>query len=176
MNRFGQVGIALGALGGVLTFMGLFPGVTGVDPTTGIGVVQVLLILFGYALLIFGTMIYLKVTFYLRVPSNLIQQIGIRLAMTGLLFASLAGMADIFGFGSHSRTETGDILLGALQAFGIIASFMVSSFGVLMYALAGYKEMRIDPQFDPNATQPHQKVQLPIPLPAKENKPDAPHA
>jgi hypothetical protein len=189
MNRFGQVGIALAALGGVLALMGLFPGMTGVNPTTGIGVVQVLLILTGYALLVTGTLIYLKVTFYLRVPSNLGQQIGIRLALTGLLFAALAGLADIFGFGSHSRTETGDIFLGGLQAFGIIASFMVSSFGVLMYALAGYREMRIDPSLDPDATRPHPKVQLPTPpkeaaaidepakeIPITEEPPNAPHA
>jgi hypothetical protein len=175
MNRFGQVGIAVAALGGVLSFMGLFPGVTGVDPTTGIGVVQVLLILVGYGLLIFGTMIYLKVTFYLQVPSNLGQQIGIRLAMTGLLFAALCGMADIFGFGSHNRTETGDIFLGALQAFGIIACFMLSSAGVILYALSGYREMHLALPFDPHATQPHQKVNIPLPVP-KEKEPNAPHA
>ena len=32
MPRVAQFGIALGALGAVLTFMGLFPGVTGLKP------------------------------------------------------------------------------------------------------------------------------------------------
>jgi len=137
MERFAQVGIAIGALGVVIALMGLFPGITGVDPTIGIGIVQVLMVLVGYALLIFGAIIYVKFTFYLGVPSTLWQQIGTRLALTGLLFASLAGLADILGFGSHIRIEGNDIFLGELQAFGILASFAISSVGVLLYAVAG---------------------------------------
>lgn len=137
MARFGLVGIALGALGIVLALMGLFPGVTGVEPTIGIGIVQVLLLLVGYGLLILGALIYVKFTFYLDVPPNLTQQVGIRLALTGLLFAALAGLADILGFGSHLRTQASDIFLGELQAFGILASFTLSSIGVLLYAVAG---------------------------------------
>lgn len=137
MERFAQVGIAIGALGVVITLMGLFPGVTGVEPTVGIGIVQVLMVLVGYALLIFGALIYVKFSFYLGVPSTLTQQIGTRLALTGLLFASLAGLADILGFGSHIRIEGNDIFLGELQAFGVLASFAISSVGVLIYAVAG---------------------------------------
>lgn len=157
MSRFGQVGIALGALGAVLVLMGWFPGVIGVEPTVGIGVVQVFMVLIGYALLIFGAVIYIKFTFYLGIRVNLIQQIGLRLAMTGLLLAAMAGLADIFGFGSHLRTENSDIFFGGLQAVGIIASFVVSSLGVVIYALAGYRQMRVDPpsQQDDTSHVPH---------------------
>ncbi len=144
MTRFGQVGIALGALGIVLLLMGLFPGLIGVEPTLGIGVIQVFMLLIGYALLIFGAIIYVRYTFYLGVQINLLQQIGLRLAITGLLLAALAGLADIFGFGSHLRTETGDIFFGNVQAVGIITCFGISSLGVFVYALAGYRQMRID--------------------------------
>lgn len=137
MTRFAQVGIAIGALGVVLALMGLFPGMTGVEPTAGIGIVQVSMLLIGYALLTIGAIIYVKFTFYLQVSANLWQQIGIRLAMTGLLFASLAGMADILGFGSHVRGEGGDIFFGQWQAVGLLASFGLSSLGVLLYALVG---------------------------------------
>ena len=51
MWRFAQVGIALGALGAMISFMGLFPGVTGAVPTVGIGLVQVSMVLVGYTLL-----------------------------------------------------------------------------------------------------------------------------
>ena len=98
MWRFSQVGIALGALGGMICFMGLFPGVTGAVPTVGIGLVQVMMVLIGYTLLILGALTYLKFTFFLDVSANLIQNIGTRLALTGILFATLAGMADILGF------------------------------------------------------------------------------
>lgn len=154
MNRFGQVGIALGALGSIIAFMGLFPGVTGVPATPGIGIVQVIMLLVGYGLLLAGAIIYAKFTFYFNQPSTLAQQIGIRLALTGLLFAAIAGLADIVGFGSHLRTDTTDIFLGQLQAFGVLGFLGFSSVGVLIYAIFGephiYEEPLIPPVDDPD--------------------------
>lgn len=137
MPRIAQFGIALGALGTVLTFMGLFPGVTGLSPARGIGIVQIFTILFGFMLLIMGALIYAKFTFYVGRPANLAQQIGIRLAMTGLLFAAMAGMADIVGFGSHGNSAASPPLFGFLQAMGIIGSFIMAALGVLLYAVSG---------------------------------------
>jgi hypothetical protein len=166
MSRFGQVGIALGALGAVLTFMGLFPGVTGLAPTIGIGVVQVFLILIGYSLLLLGAYVYVKFTFYAGVRGNLIQQIGNRLAATGVLFASLCGLADIFGFGSHNRTAITDIFLGQLQAFGVIASFFVASSGILIFAIAGWRQMRLEAPPDEADSS-----EIPIPASATQTQP-----
>ena len=143
MSRFGQVGIALGALGIMTALMGLFPTMTGVEETAGIGIAQIIFLLVGNAMLLFGAIIYAKYTFYLGVPSNLVQQIGIRLALTGLLFAALSALSDILGFGSHVRSETGDIYLGLLQMGGVLASFAVSSFGVIMYAVAGLRTLHL---------------------------------
>ena len=64
-----------------------------------------------------------KVTFYIGVKSTLLQQIGVRLMLTGLLFAAIAGLADILGFGSHIRDDISDIFFGSLQGIGIIACF-----------------------------------------------------
>ncbi len=136
MARVAQFGIALGTLGIMLALMGLFPGVTGIAPTYGIGIIQIFAILTGFGLLIIGGLIYVKFTFYASKPANLAQQIGVRLALTGLVFAGLAGLADVVGFGSHGGPG-GDILLGPLQATGLIGSFVVASIGVLIYALAG---------------------------------------
>ncbi len=137
MPRVAQFGIALGVLGIVLTLMGLFPGMTGIEPAAGIGITQVSAILIGFLLLILGALIYVKFTFYVLKPANLAQQIGVRLAMTGLLFAAMAGYADILGFGSHERGAGGDIFFGGLQAAGIIGSFVVASIGVIIYAVTG---------------------------------------
>ena len=145
MWRFAQVGIALGALGAMICFMGLFPGVTGAAPTAGIGLVQVVMVLIGYTLLILGGITYLKFTFFLAVPANLVQQIGTRLALTGILFATLSGMADILGFGTHIRDDTGELYFGQLQMIGILASFVLSSLGVLIYVLAGANVARLAP-------------------------------
>jgi hypothetical protein len=148
MSRFGQVGIALSALGIVIALMGLFPGMTGVEATLGIGVVQVFMLLFGYGLLVFGAIIYAKFTFFLERASTLGQQIGIRLALTGLLFAALSGLADILGFGSHVRSDTGDIFFGFWQAFGLLTSLAMSSFGVLIYVIAGNPRLSEASQID----------------------------
>ncbi|NWG18633.1 MAG: hypothetical protein HXY41_18590 [Chloroflexi bacterium] len=137
MPRVAQFGIALGALGIVLTLMGLFPGVTGIEPQIGIGILQVTTILVGFLLLIAGALIYVKFTFYVLRQANLAQQIGVRLSLTGLLFAAMAGYADILGFGSHLRESASDIYFGWLQAVGIIGGFAMAAIGVLIYAVAG---------------------------------------
>lgn len=137
MRRFGQVGIAISTLGVVLALMGLFPQLTGFNPTPGIGLVQVLMLLVGQTLLMQGAIIYIKTTFYWGVTITLVQSVGLRLCYTGILFASLAGLADILGFGSHPRSVAIDLYLGPLQALGIILSFVVSAFGVLLYAIGG---------------------------------------
>jgi uncharacterized membrane protein len=137
MPRVAQFGIALGALGIVLAFMGLFPGVTGIEPARGIGVVQIFTILVGFTLLMLGALIYVKFTFYAFKSANLAQQIGVRLAMTGLLFAAMAGFADVLGFGSNIRPQSADAVLGPLQALGVIGGLLIASIGVLLYAVSG---------------------------------------
>lgn len=140
MARIAQLGIALGALGMMLTIMGLFPGITGIDPTPSIGIVQIMAILTGFTLVIFGALLYVKFTFYPNTPSNLAQQVGTRLALTGLVFAALSGLADISGFGSHTRSLAVDVFLGPLQAVGVIGNFILSAIGVLIYAMTGTPE------------------------------------
>lgn len=136
MARLAQFGIAIAALGIVLAFMGLYPGVTGIDPAEGVGIVQIFIALSGFTLLILGALIYVKYTFYADSESTLAQQIGVRLALTGLMLSSLVGFADTLGFGSHLRGE-GEPFFGWLQAIGLIGGFVIASVGVLIYALTG---------------------------------------
>lgn len=137
MIGIAQFGIAIAALGIVLALMGLFPGVTGIQPAAGVGVVQFVMILIGFTLLDLGALIYVKFTLYVGRGANLTQQIGVRLALTGLVLAGLIGMADFLGFGSHVRSETGDVYFGQFQALGLIGSLLVSALGVLIYAVMG---------------------------------------
>lgn len=137
MTRIAQPAIALVALGVILTLMGLFPGVTGLQSTVSIGIVQLTAMLIGFSLMIFGALLYVKFTFYPTTPSNLLQQIGTRLALTGLLFAALSGLADILGFGSHTAAATVDAFIGPLQAVGVVGSFVLAAMGVLLYAMSG---------------------------------------
>jgi hypothetical protein len=140
--RIAQFGIAVGVLGVMLAFMGLFPGVTGIDETGGFGPLQIFTILGGFSLLIIGALIYVKFTFYLERPATLAQQIGVRLALTGLIFTGMAGLADILGFGSNPPGPNSDIYLGPWQAIGMVGSLLISSVGVLIYAMAGSSETK----------------------------------
>lgn len=137
MIGIAQFGIALGALGIVMALMGLFPGVTGIQIASGVGVVQFAAIIIGFALLDIGALIYVKFTFYVGRPANLAQQIGVRLTLTGLVIGGLTGMADFLGFGSHVRDASGDVFFGQLQAVGLLGSLLLSALGVALYALTG---------------------------------------
>jgi hypothetical protein len=137
MHRVAQFGITLGALGVVLTLMGLFPGMTGLRPASGIGPMQIFAILGGFTLLIVGALIYVKFTFYPFQAANLVQQIGYRLGFTGILFAYTTGMADILGFGSHQLSEPSGVVFGTLQAIGVMGGFLIAAFGVMLYAVMG---------------------------------------
>lgn len=140
MNNSGgipQFGIALGALGIVLAFLGLFPDVTGIPTGQGLGVVQFVAIIIGFSLLMFGAIMYVKWTFYLGVQPNLIQAIGLRLAMTGIVFSGIAGFADFLGFGSHNLVLASEGLLGPIQALGVLGGFFIAALGVMIYAATG---------------------------------------
>lgn len=140
MSRISQIGIALGMLGAMIMLMGLFPGITGVSPTSGVGIVQIFVVLMGFTLLIFGALVYVKFAFYASDPSTLMQQIGTRLALTGLVLAGIAALADALGFGSHGAQFTEFEFLGPVQGAGILGSFMLSCIGVLVYAIGGNLE------------------------------------
>lgn len=137
MIGIAQFGIVLAAFGVVLALMGLFPGVTGIQLAFGVGIVQFVSILLGFALLDLGALIYIKFSFYVGRPANLGQQIGVRLMLTGLVLAGLTGMADFLGFGSHLRSPGTDIFFGQLQALGLLGSLLISALGVMIYAVIG---------------------------------------
>lgn len=137
MARVAQIGIAVGALGAVLTLMSLFPGVTGLDPTPGMGIIQIFGVLIGLHLLILGALFYVKFAFFHNRSATLMQQIGIRLALTGLVLGTMASLADPLGFGSHGASAGTDDLFGELQAASIIGSYFMACIGVLVYAITG---------------------------------------
>jgi hypothetical protein len=132
-----QAGIALGTLGAVIALMGMFPGVTGLDITRGIGVIQIVMILAGFTLLICGALLYVQGAFYPGIKHNLAQQIAVRLSATGMVFCAIAGLGDLLGFGSHPPILTDGPFLGYWQALGVIGGFAVASFGVILFALTG---------------------------------------
>jgi hypothetical protein len=132
-----QLSILIGTLGMVTCFMGLYPGITGAEPQSGIGVLQIMTILVGMAFIIVGALLFVKVNFYSATAPNLAQQIALRLCFTGLLIAAAVGFADLLGYGSHPPDDDAVPVLGAYQAAGMVFGYFVSAVGVLLYALAG---------------------------------------
>lgn len=137
MVRATQLGVALGVLGFVLALMGLFPGVTGITPGRGVGAVQFLVVWAGFFLLILGAIVYVKYAFYANDTSNLSQQVGIRLAWTGLILTGMSGLADFLGFGSQIPSVDIAPIFGELQLLGVMGGFLMSALGVLLYAVSG---------------------------------------
>jgi hypothetical protein len=136
-----QLGIALGLLGIVITLVGAFPGVVAITPTPGFGIGQILLVLVGFTLLVLGAMIYVKFAFYAFQALTLLQQVGTRLAYTGLTFAALVALADVLGFGSNLRARGEDVLFGPLQLTGIMIWFGIAALGVVIFAVGGEPEI-----------------------------------
>jgi hypothetical protein len=145
MEKYSQISITLGALGIVITLVGLFPGIVGLETVEGVGVLQVLVILLGFSVLFTGAYLFARRVFYPGRPNTLAQDIGTRLTMTGLLIAAAAGLADVLGFGSHGSSEGTRPLLGRLQAIVFVGGILLASSGVIIFAVFGpSQEKRTD--------------------------------
>ncbi len=136
-HKFAQLGIIVALLGGVITFIGLFPSVVSLEASAGVGVLQVLAILAGFSILISGVYIFAQATYYPNRRHNLAQKIGVRLSMTGIVLATAIGLADVLGFGSNSPLIGQRPTLGPWQTGGMIGSFIIASLGVLIFVLLG---------------------------------------
>jgi hypothetical protein len=137
MEKYSQISITLGAIGIVITMVGLFPGIIGLETVEGVGVLQVLVILLGFSILFIGAYLFARQVFYPGQPTTLAQDIGTRLTMTGLLIAAAAGLADVLGFGSHGTAENTRPLLGRLQAAVFVGAILLASLGVIIFAVFG---------------------------------------
>jgi len=72
----------------------------GLDRSPIIGFVQIAVFLVGLAIICIGGYISLT-SLWREQPTSIAADIGLRLVATGYVIAVFAGMADIFGFGSH---------------------------------------------------------------------------
>src|SRR5258708_7493202 len=141
MAKLSQIGIAIVFLGVVITAIGLFPGVIGLEQSPGIGIVQTLVIVAGSTILILGALLFVQSAYYAGVKHNLAQQIGFRLSLTGLVLAIAAGLADLLGYGSHPPGVEGQRpFLGNWQALGFLGRVAIASLVLLIGALMGPKE------------------------------------
>lgn len=134
MTRFAQLGVFFAVLGGVVLFLGMFPQSIDANLSPDIGPVQLLIMLVGLALLVFGAYLFAFATIHRGNPRTLQRDVGVRMGLTGVVFAAAATMADVLGFGSHLPSD--GAFFGWLQATGLLVGFGFAALGVLVYVLA----------------------------------------
>lgn len=109
--------------------LGVNPDIIGLDRSPVVGFVQIGVWLIGFALLLLGATLTVRVVRNGR-SSSLRSDIGLRLIATGYVFAVAASFADFLGIGAHQLPE---IYFGPLQTFGLALGVVISLLGVILY-------------------------------------------
>lgn len=119
-----------------ITYLGLFifavgakPSLFGWDRSPVVGFVQIVVFLFGLALICLGGHLGLHALWW-GVERTIVSDIGSRLVATGYVFSVFAGLADIFGMGSHPFPQIP--YFGAWQAAGVLIGQGIIALGFLM--------------------------------------------
>jgi hypothetical protein len=120
--------------------VGARPSIFNLDRSPVIGFVQIAMFLIGLAFMCIGGYISLTAMWKNREPS-IAADIGMRLVATGFVIAVFAGMADVFGFGSHPLPDVP--YFGAWQARGVEIGEAIIAIGFLMMIPFKYKSKPI---------------------------------
>lgn len=121
-------GLILALIGYVFFLLGARPSLFGLDRSRVIGFVQISVFLTGLGLISFGSYMALN-TFWTNGKKTILAQIGARLISTGYVICVFAGMADIFGLGSHPLPN---VFFGPLQAQGMGFGMVTIAVGLLL--------------------------------------------
>ena len=124
--RFGLITTIVGFL---IFLLGARPSLFGLDRSPVIGFVQIAMFLIGLAGMCIGGYISMMALWNGNQPS-IAADIGMRLVATGYVIAVFAGMADIFGMGSHPLPDVP--YFGAWQARGVEIGESIIAIGFLM--------------------------------------------
>ena len=66
-------------------------------------------------------------------PRSLQADIGIRLGLTGLVFAYVSGLSDLIGIGTHVVPSFGRPFVGPLQLGGLLVGVIMITVGMVLY-------------------------------------------
>jgi hypothetical protein len=124
-----RTGLLITLVGLVIFLLGARPALFGADRSPVIGFIQIAVFLIGLALVCLGGYLSLMALWKDR-QTSISADIGLRLVATGYVIAVFAGMADIFGFGSHPLP--GIPYFGAWQARGVEFGQAMIAIGFLM--------------------------------------------
>lgn len=120
-------------VGTLLSIVSLGAEILGLDLTPGFGMVQMFQLLVGLTFLTAAGFLHIHNLRDPNAPRSLQADIGIRLALTGLVFCYVSGLADLFGIGTHVEPRFDRPYVGWLQMTGILLGILSITTGMLLY-------------------------------------------
>ncbi len=124
-----RISLFLTLLGLLLFLMGARPSLFGMDRSPVVGFVQTSFFTVGLGIICLGG--YIGLTGFWKNGSRTIAaDIGSRLVATGFVIAAFAGMADVFGMGSHTFPNIP--FFGPWQAIGVQVGQGIITVGFLL--------------------------------------------
>jgi hypothetical protein len=123
-----RMGMILMGIGFVIFLIGATPDLFGLDRSPVIGFVQIAVFLIGLAVICLGGFVCLNALWNSH-PKTILADIGLRLVLTGYVIAVIAGMADIFGFGTQLAPAIP--YYGPWQAMGVLFGEIVIVVGFI---------------------------------------------
>ena len=135
-----RLGLTVTIVGFLVFMLGARPVLFGLDRSPVIGFVQIAVFLIGLALICIGGYFSLIALWKYQKPS-IAADIGMRLVATGYVVTVFAGMADVFGFGSHGLPDVP--FFGPWQALGVEIGELLIGIGFLMMVPYSDPERRV---------------------------------
>jgi len=124
-----RTGLFFTLLGFFIFIVGAKPDWFGWDRSPVVGFVQIAVFLVGLAIICMGGYIGL-LALWGRDQRSIVADIGLRLVSTGYVICVFAGMADVFGMGTHPLP--GVPYFGPVQAAGVVIGEVFIAIGFLM--------------------------------------------
>lgn len=125
--RFSLICVGIGLL---VFVIGAKPNWFGWSTIPEVGFIQVVVFLFGLALMCMGGFIGIS-ALWGREERSILADFGSRLIGTGYVISVFAGMADVFGMGAQTLPDAP--YFGPLQAAGVLFGQLVIAAGFLMF-------------------------------------------
>jgi ABC-type Na+ efflux pump permease subunit len=137
-----RVSLALLLVGILAGALALLAESLRLDFTPGFGLVQVLGTLLAITLVAAAGFLFPAYRRPAGREPSLLNEIGVRLGLTGLLACYVAGLADMVGVGTHRNPDFERPFLGPLQLTGLVIGLGIVATGLILYWLGCRMESR----------------------------------
>ena len=124
-----RIGLFITLMGFFIFVVGAKPDWLGWDRSAVVGFVQIAVFLVGLAIICMGGYIGL-LALWGNNQRSIAADIGMRLVSTGYVISVFAGMADVFGMGTHLLPDVP--YFGPVQATGVVLGEIVIAVGFLL--------------------------------------------